>query len=225
MIADALRPSEMTRALQAIGPLLLVLACLWALAHCFLGRVLFGGLLIGDALLAGGLLGSALLTAARAEPAALDYLVAGGAGIALLGTLAWCAPRLAFAVLIALGVGVFFLAVAGWVLAVLLGLLAALLAWAHLRALVAPLFALNGAVVATLSAAALVAGRTPLSRYLFGERHQVWLVVLLLGLTAGLAVLGAVAQMRLQQVVRSAVTPEHVLRWARRRCRGRSRRR
>jgi hypothetical protein len=197
---------------QGLGPLVMVLVTVWALAHCFIGRVLFRALLLGDALVAGGLLGAALLGAFHGGPGGMDFFVAASAGVVLLGTLAWVAGRLAFAMLSGLAAGLLLLAMAGWILAVLVGILIACVAHTTFRQAAAFACALCGALGAVVSSAALVAGRVRLWDYVFGDRYQLWLGLLLAVLVAALTAAGMFAQRQLMLVIRTSLTPEHILR-------------
>lgn len=203
---------DVLNAYQDLGPTVMVLAAIWALAHCLTGRVVFRALLIGDAVIAGAVLGGAALAAFYEASSGIDYFVAASSGAALMGILAWFAAREIFAVLIALAVGALTLATVGWLLAAPLAVVCGLVARTYFRRAVTLVGAVCGAVGVTISSAALVAGHLRLWEYLFGQRRQVWLLMLLVIVTAILTAAGMFTQRGLMKILRTSLTPEYLLR-------------
>ncbi len=200
----------------------LFLLVLWALIHCFLGCVVFRALLIGNALLAGVIVSCFLLGTFRTAPGGLDYFVASTAGAVLLGLGAWFAGRGTFALLVAISVAAVALA-AGWILGIIAGIAAFVVAYAYFRRVAILAGAIDGAAVAVFAVVAMFLGsENRMWDHVLGSQRQTGPVLILLAFIVALAVAGGYIQTKLLELIRTSLTPEHILRSGKRARRNRS---
>lgn len=130
-----------------------VLIPLWALGHCFFGYVLFRVALALNGLAGGFVLGAYVLGAVRPTSSEADVWVAGIVGGVLLMLAAWFLYRVVFAGLTGwmLAAAIFpFIpppVIVAWIVATVVGVLAAVLVFVYLRNLVAVVTSIAGAAV------------------------------------------------------------------------------
>ncbi len=197
------------------APLALLALAAWALVNCFGGYPLFRVVLVIHGVLGGWATGAVIATWLRAEPAAADYAIAGGAMAVLLGMTAWFVCRAAFAV------GVFWLTMVtiaqltvnpgtgAWIVSGLLGIVAGIAAYRQLRNAIIFITAVCGAVVLVLAGALLCTGGQgwgDLMNTIFAE-HRVWLAWLLSIVALVLAGAGIFAQAQLAELVSDVYMP------------------
>jgi len=198
---------------------LLVFLALAGLATCFLGCVLFRLEVTLLALAGGVAAGTALLEWRFASPSGTDYFIACALSALLAGLFGWMFCRLAFAVEVGFLIAAAavelirsYLSPAGsfwpWALGIILGLGPAVLAFRRIRTTFVLLSSSVGAVVAVFSIAAVAAGAADALANGRPVIHQNGLLLVLLAVSAAVALAGTRTQRKLTSVLRVQLLPE-----------------
>jgi len=180
---------------------------IWALMNCLLGYFLFRILLVVHCLILAVLLGSMLAPAIRSATSFVDYLIVCGLLGGLLGGSGWFASRIAFAVICGIfgGWGMVSLIAAGdpqlgsWFLGIMTGIVLGVACLSYTRKMVIFLSGAVGGFGAVLCGMSLTSALMP---------PKASILVLLILLGASLGILGMFCQVKLVQVIGSAMTPE-----------------